>query len=251
MDKSTLLPIALLYTEGSASVDGATRMQKLVFLAQKEGNLSDFYDFEPGDFGPFSADLARDLNELDRRGVIEVNKVQNEMGQEKYVFGLTKQGIRVAKNLLQKEGVGRIFDEVEGIKREYNNQLLNNMLQYVYRKYDSYTTETNLDTEALFDPDATSEFLEPEVDNAPYRKFIQDAVAFENEDGTWTARDTDLHLTALGDSREDALDNLGKVIAAAQGEAGREPTDEEIADMGVDPEKAKDDTVNDVPGFME
>ncbi|MFB6188139.1 MAG: hypothetical protein ABEI86_14915, partial [Halobacteriaceae archaeon] len=161
MNKSALVTIALLYTEGTASIDGATRMQKLVFLAQKESEVDEFYEFEAGDYGPFSTALARDLDELLERGIIEVNLVTRE---------------------------------VSGIKREYNNKPLNQLLQYVYRKYDSYTTNTQLDTEALFDPDTRSEFLEPTVDESPYRKYIEEPVAFENDDGTWTARDTELHF---------------------------------------------------------
>ena len=44
-------------------------------------------------------------------------------------------------------------------------------------------------------------------------------------------------MTAQGESREDVLDNLDAVVAAVD---GREPpTDEEIQELGVEPEVAR------------
>jgi hypothetical protein len=60
-----------------------------------------------------------------------------------------------------------------------------------------------------------------------------------NPDGQWTARDFRVEVTAQGESREAALDNLDAVVAAVAGEGGEHPTDEEIRDLGVDPEVAR------------
>jgi predicted RNase H-like HicB family nuclease len=46
-------------------------------------------------------------------------------------------------------------------------------------------------------------------------------------------------VTAQGESRDVALDNLDAVIEAVEGDGGRPPTDEEIRDLGVDPEVAQ------------
>jgi predicted RNase H-like HicB family nuclease len=55
------------------------------------------------------------------------------------------------------------------------------------------------------------------------------------EDGWWVAEDVRTGVTTQGQSREDALDNLDDAVALHDGEAGREPTDEELRDMGIDP----------------
>lgn len=55
------------------------------------------------------------------------------------------------------------------------------------------------------------------------------------EDGRWTARDVEAELSAQGETREEALDALDRVVAAAAGEGGREPTDEELRELGIDP----------------
>ncbi|MFB6113607.1 MAG: type II toxin-antitoxin system HicB family antitoxin [Halodesulfurarchaeum sp.] len=61
----------------------------------------------------------------------------------------------------------------------------------------------------------------------------------ENPDGWWTARDTKAEVTAEGETAQEALEAIQDVRAAAHGEAGHEPTDEEIRELGVDPEIAR------------
>ena len=61
----------------------------------------------------------------------------------------------------------------------------------------------------------------------------------KNPDGQWTARDLGAGVTAQGESRSVALDNLDAVVAAVEGNGGRPPTDDEIRALGVDPETAR------------
>lgn len=70
----------------------------------------------------------------------------------------------------------------------------------------------------------------------------------KNPDGQWTARDLRVEVTAQGDSQQVALENLDAVVAAVDGDGGHPPTDEEIRDLGVDPEAARsqDDELPDV-----
>ncbi|WP_434521514.1 type II toxin-antitoxin system HicB family antitoxin [Halorubrum sp. AS12] len=61
----------------------------------------------------------------------------------------------------------------------------------------------------------------------------------KNPDGQWTARDLRVGVTAQGESRDAALDNLDAVVDAVEGDGGRAPTDDEIRELGVDPEVAR------------
>lgn len=61
----------------------------------------------------------------------------------------------------------------------------------------------------------------------------------ENDDGWWTARDCDAEVTSQGPTKEDALSNLEEAVALAKGEIGHPPTDEELRELGVDPETAR------------
>lgn len=58
----------------------------------------------------------------------------------------------------------------------------------------------------------------------------------ENDDGWWTARNLVVGVSAQGKTRDEALTNLDEVVAATEGEGGREPTDEELRRAGIDPE---------------
>lgn len=71
-----------------------------------------------------------------------------------------------------------------------------------------------------------------------------------NPDGQWTARDLDHELSAQGATRNAALDALDDVVAAVHGDGGHEPTDDEIQELGVDPEVARSQR-EDLPDLLE
>ncbi|MCG1008308.1 type II toxin-antitoxin system HicB family antitoxin [Halorubrum lacusprofundi] len=70
----------------------------------------------------------------------------------------------------------------------------------------------------------------------------------KNPDGQWTARDLRVGVTAQGESQDIALTNLDAVVDAIEGDGGETPTDDEIRDLGVDPEiaRSQDDELPDV-----
>ena len=68
---------------------------------------------------------------------------------------------------------------------------------------------------------------------------VREIRLLENPDGLWTARDLEVEVTAQGETRTAALENLDAVVAAVTGDGGHEPTDEELRDLGVDPERAR------------
>jgi len=53
----------------------------------------------------------------------------------------------------------------------------------------------------------------------------------------WVARDEETGVASQGETREAALDNLDEAVALYHGETGREPTDEELRDVGIDPDE--------------
>jgi predicted RNase H-like HicB family nuclease len=55
------------------------------------------------------------------------------------------------------------------------------------------------------------------------------------EDDWWVATDVETGVTTQGQSREAALSNLDDAVALHEGEAGREPTEEELRAAGIDP----------------
>lgn len=63
-----------------------------------------------------------------------------------------------------------------------------------------------------------------------------DEIRLWREDDWWIAKDVDTGVTTQGPSREQALANLDEAVALHNGEIGREPTDEELREAGIDPE---------------
>ncbi|QLH80778.1 type II toxin-antitoxin system HicB family antitoxin [Halosimplex pelagicum] len=53
----------------------------------------------------------------------------------------------------------------------------------------------------------------------------------------WVARDEETGVASQGETREAALDNLDEAVALYHGETGREPTDEELREVGIDPDE--------------
>ena len=62
-----------------------------------------------------------------------------------------------------------------------------------------------------------------------------DEIRLWREDDWWIAKDVETGVTTQGPSREDALANLDEAVALHDGELGREPNDEELRELGIDP----------------
>jgi uncharacterized protein YwgA len=223
----------------------------LVVLAQEEGEVPHCWDFEPASYGPFSVELARDVDSPIASGFIERQTVENRYNREKDVYRLTNKGVQAAKTMLQKSEYDGLFDESAAIKiNRFTEMPIQELLRYVYASHETYTTAAELDTERVFDPEADSDSVKPDVEPETLNidAYLSDPTVFQNDDGTWTARDEDLNCTAMGATRATARENLARVIAADRDEGGKEVTDDFLEERGVDPDVARDDEVEEVPG---
>lgn len=167
-----VLPIALLHTGRTDGVDGATRFQKLVFLGQEEESFPDHYEYRPDRFGPYSPGLDTDLRWAMAKGYVDRNVQRNTAGHEKHVYTLTPAGIQYARELLADNRIRPLFETAEAINREWADESIDDLLRYVYRKYEEYTTQTELDRDRLMDPDTESQFLEPAEDEDDDADFL-------------------------------------------------------------------------------
>jgi len=52
----------------------------------------------------------------------------------------------------------------------------------------------------------------------------------------WVARDAETGVASQGKTRQAALENLDEAVALHRGEIGRPPTDEDLREMGIDPD---------------
>lgn len=141
-----LLPLALLHADEEQSVDGITRLQKLIFLAQEESEeISEKYDFEAGKYGPYSRPLYDDVDRLVEDGFILESIEINPFGDEKQVYELTDKGKRAVQNAdLEFDEFGDIESEMEEIKETYNDEGFWDLLEYVYETYPEMAVNSEL-----------------------------------------------------------------------------------------------------------
>jgi len=59
------------------------------------------------------------------------------------------------------------------------------------------------------------------------------------EDDWWVITHVETGVRTKGDSREHALEMIDDAVALYRGEAGHKPTDEELRELGIDPETAR------------
>lgn len=147
MTNTKFLPLALLYVDGRRQVEGITRLQKLVFLAQQEQLGDDAgYDFEPYKYGPYSQELTKALETFEERGYVQKEVETTRDGNEKYNYSLTADGNRlVRQGLLGNDDYEPLFDAAKNVKKRHNREPIEQLLRYVYNKYPTYAEKSELD----------------------------------------------------------------------------------------------------------
>ncbi|GGM50374.1 HicB family protein [Haloarcula argentinensis] len=70
------------------------------------------------------------------------------------------------------------------------------------------------------------------------------------EGDMWVITDVETGVTTQGETRQKALEMLDDAVAAYKAERGHKPTDEELRELGIDPEN---NTTGDgeLPEFMQ
>lgn len=87
------------------------------------------------------------------------------------------------------------------------------------------------------DADGTRDGREPPVEIT---------LSLGDDGDLWVARDEETGVASQGETREAALENLDEAVALYRGEIGREPTDEELREVGIDPDDDSGDELPDV-----
>ena len=166
---------------------GITRIQKYLFLLEKEGNIlpsGEGYEFKAYKAGPYSSKLYDDLEFLENLGFIESEitaastdeeaveieelSFDDLMGDgaeetdgesydgfgasdayEERRFILTEKGRSKVKELLAKKEYRPVVDAVRKIKSKFNTYSLSDLLYYVYTKYPEMTVESEIRDKVL------------------------------------------------------------------------------------------------------
>ncbi len=169
-DDLLLLLLLAMSEKSKQRVAGITRIEKLLFLLQKEtafsGKLREKFEFKPWKFGPFSKGVYEDLDLLVSAELVDVEErelanyveytEQNELtdwigiGSEpgepvvERVFSLTDRGKKVAEKLRDLISE-KDWQEIAGLKRRFESVPLTRLIQYVYHKYPETTGKSVLE----------------------------------------------------------------------------------------------------------
>lgn len=135
--KDTLLRI--LNEAEQNKVEGRTRLQKLVFLAQAQTeDDSEPFDFRAYDYGPFSADILHELDDLKSESLVEEEVTRLPKGK-KYTYTLTEEGKQKAENVELNSSL-----PIEDVVKQFNSMPISRLLEHVYNKFPSYTVNSKL-----------------------------------------------------------------------------------------------------------
>ena len=155
---------------GRPFLSGITRLEKLVYLLDKETGfegIARFFPFEPHNFGPFSKEVYEAVNFLEGCGLLEVSEksyasyyessdadrlsyeISDEAsGQEpeirEQLFALTRNGETVTAKLRVAiaERRPRDLEELDGLVLRYGSWPLRQLIRYVYRRYPEMTSKS-------------------------------------------------------------------------------------------------------------
>lgn len=154
---------------GAGRLNGITRLEKLLFLADQETNVSSSverpFTFRAYDYGPYSKAVYEGVDLLEQAGLLREERVLEGASldelEEDFAAGtdvregverrfvLTDAGQQVA-DLLQ----ARNPDETESlarIKQQYGSMPLRTLIRFVYRKYPDFAKASKIRAEILND----------------------------------------------------------------------------------------------------
>lgn len=136
-------------------VNGITRLEKLLFLVEKETSVAEsvasgHLNFKPYDYGPFSKDVYEAVELLEESGLLTEERVVDKqtidsmedvsvtgaVETDEYVerrFALTEEG-RLVANLLAQHHPD-VVGQLARIKDQYAERSLSGLIRYVYKTY--------------------------------------------------------------------------------------------------------------------
>lgn len=157
------------YPHLTGRIEGITRLEKLVFLLEQEGDLDDFLaetaEFEPYTYGPFSKKIYQAVETLEAYGLLIEENVYAETGDDTWEsesiigaedpftyserrFLLTQKGRRYYDALVS-ELPPDVPKQVGLLKDRFGAIPLRQLLRFVYLRYEEYTTESAIKDELL------------------------------------------------------------------------------------------------------
>ena len=140
MKKSDLI-LLLLKSKNKIPIEGITRFEKLIFLAQKEifekwDKFKSDFNFEADRFGPLSTEIYDELDFLKSVGMVDEGPGKS--------YKITEKGVRFTEAKVKDRVPEKIQKALESLKEEHGTENLNYLLKYVYTKFPEYTVKSEI-----------------------------------------------------------------------------------------------------------
>ena len=147
--------VVFLLFHYAETIDGVTKLQKLLFLIEQETEFFKAYEediafeFAPYKMGPFSEYVYEELEFLLSLTAIESDplnsttpNIHNSEFAEKR-FTITSKGEKIA-NELEGQLEPEYREELQVLVETYNQMSLSKLLEYVYQEYPAYAAESEI-----------------------------------------------------------------------------------------------------------
>lgn len=138
--------LALLHAI-DGELKGSTKLEKFMYLIQRETNLEKCFKFIPYRYGPFSVDVLKTTQNLAFAELIEIEEkiweVKGDLEKKLVIYRLTPKGRKVARDVF-KGLPADVRKKLSEFKVDANTPL-EIFLKKFYEKYPEFKSQTKLD----------------------------------------------------------------------------------------------------------
>jgi uncharacterized protein YwgA len=126
--------LALFNSDNGSPVKGRIMLIKQTFLIAKKivPSLAKIMEFFPYLYGPYSNEIAKEVNWLIKNGYVNTHKKGRD-----FIYELTVKGREYAEEITQHIPKDTLI-QIEKMKRTTQDLGLNNVLEMVYRQFPDY-----------------------------------------------------------------------------------------------------------------
>lgn len=149
--------------ESTGEVRGITRLEKLVFLLERETeagkHLTESPAFEAYNFGPFSQKVYQAIDTLVSAGLVEDSaqlsqntedtwELNRVIGDDSAAPSYSTRNFRLTKlgeeyfDALRSELPATVVDQAGDLRKKFSGWPLRELVRYVYERYDSFTEKS-------------------------------------------------------------------------------------------------------------
>ena len=138
MIEEILVPLLLASTLGE--IHGRTRVQKLVFLVQRQASMrnakSSRFHFELYRYGPYSRELSTQLGNLLAKGYLRMDPETTVGGYTRYSYSLTPEGAALVKEMKEKRMLDeKLLQVISLVSNKYGSMKLPRLVGIAYKYF--------------------------------------------------------------------------------------------------------------------